>query len=123
MEVPLAQTPPQELRLGLDYGAGPVAVGSLVRMVGRQDRVHVGYGNIVGQDLGASAGFATLALYGSYRLTKAAQVSGGIDNVFDRTYAEHISRAGANVSGYNPATTRVNEPGRFLWVKLNLALN
>lgn len=123
MGVPLAQTPPQELRLGLDYGAGPITVGSQLRMVGHQDRVHVGYGNIVGQDLGASAGFATLALYSSYRITKATQVSGGIDNVFDRTYAEHISRSGAAVSGYNPATTRVNEPGRFLWVKLNLALN
>lgn len=123
MGVPLAQTPPQELRLGLDYGSGPVTVGSQVRMVARQDRVHVGYGNIVGQDLGPSAGFATLALYSSYRVTKAAQVSGGVDNVFDRTYAEHVSRAGANVSGYNPATTRVNEPGRFLWIKLNLALD
>lgn len=123
MGVPLAQTPPQELRLGLDYGTGPFTVGSLVRMVGRQDRVHVSYGSIVGQDIGATGGFATLALNGSYRASKMALVSAGIDNVFDRTYAEHISRAGATVSGYNPATTRVNEPGRFLWVKLNLALN
>ena len=93
-------------------------------MVGRQDRVHVGYGNIVGQDLGASAGFATLALI---RLLpdrrKGTQVSVGIDNVFDRTYAEHISRAGATV----PATTlpppRVNEPGRFFWLKASITLD
>ncbi len=123
MGVPLAQTPPQELKVGLDYATGPATVGGLVRMVGAQDRVHVGYGNIVGQDLGTSPGFATLALLSSYRFNKTALVSGGIDNVFDRTYAEHISRAGANVSGYNPATTRVNETGRFFWVKLNLALN
>jgi hypothetical protein len=31
--------------------------------------------------------------------------------------------AGVAISGYNPATTRVNEPGRFIWVKLNVALN
>jgi len=123
MDVALAQTPPQELRLGLDYASGPFSVGGLVRMVDKQDRVHVGYGNIVGLDIGETSGFATLALNGSYRFSKMALVSAGIDNVFDRTYAEHISRAGATINGYNPATTRVNEPGRFVWLKLNLALN
>jgi iron complex outermembrane recepter protein len=123
MNVALAQTPPQELRLGLDYAAGPISVGGLVRMVDKQDRVHVGYGSIVGLDIGETSGFATLALNGSYRVSKMVLVSAGVDNVFDRSYAEHISRAGATVSGYNPATTRVNEPGRFIWIKLNLALN
>jgi iron complex outermembrane receptor protein len=35
------------------------------------------------------------------------------------TYAEFISRNGAMVPGY-VTTTRVNEPGRTLWVKLDL---
>jgi iron complex outermembrane receptor protein len=39
--------------------------------------------------------------------------------VFDRTYAEHLSRSGAMVPGYLQ-TTRVNEPGQTLWMKVNL---
>ncbi len=123
MNVPLAQTPPHEVKLGVDYKTGPWTVGSLVRVVGKQDRVHVSYGNIVGQDLGATGGFATVALNGSYRLNKMALLSAGIDNLFDRTYAEHISRSGATVAGYSPATARVNEPGRFFWVKASLSFN
>lgn len=123
MGTALAQTPPQELKLGLEYGAGPFTVAGLARAVGRQDRVHLNYGNVVGQDLGASGGFGTLALNGSYRLNKTTTLVAGVDNVFDRTYAEHISRAGAAVNGYAPATTRVNEPGRFFWVKASFRLD
>ncbi len=123
MDVPLAQTPPQELRLGVDWQSGPWGAGALARMVAKQDRVHVGYGNIVGQDLGATSGFSTYAVNGSYRFGKRVLLSAGVDNLFDRTYAEHISRSGATISGYDPATTRVNEPGRFAWVKVNLMLD
>jgi iron complex outermembrane receptor protein len=123
LDVPLAQTPPQELRLGLDWQSGAWTLGTLARFVDRQDRVHVGYGTVVGQDLGKSDGFATLALYGNYRINKRAQLSAGIDNLFDRTYAEHISRAGSTVLGYDLATIRVNEPGRFLWAKINVTLD
>jgi len=47
-------------------------------------------------------------------------LSAGVDNLFDKTYAEHLSRAGSMVSGFTQ-TTRVNEPGRNLWVKANVA--
>jgi iron complex outermembrane receptor protein len=43
-------------------------------------------------------------------------VGTGVDNLFDKTYAEHLSRGGAMVSGF-VQTTRVNEPGRLLWLK------
>jgi iron complex outermembrane receptor protein len=55
---------------------------------------------------------------GGWRASKTVQVSAGVDNVFNKTYAEHISRAGAMVSGYTQ-TTRVNEIGRNAWVKAN----
>jgi len=45
-------------------------------------------------------------------------VSAGVDNLFDRTYAEHLSRGGSMISGF-VQTTRVNEPGRTLWLKLS----
>jgi iron complex outermembrane recepter protein len=118
----LAQTPPLEGRVGLDYKAGAWSYGGVVRAVASQDRVHVGYGTIVGQDQGATAGFATLALNASYKPNKKSLVSVGVDNVFDKTYFEHISRADAAVTGYTTdTTTRLNEPGRFLWLKATLA--
>ncbi len=123
MDVALAQTPPQELKLGIDWQSGPWSAGAMARFVDDQDRVHVGYGTIVGQDLGATPGFTTFAINGSYRFNKRFLLAAGIDNLFDKTYAEHISRTGAAIAGYDPATTRVNEPGRFAWIKLNMALD
>jgi iron complex outermembrane receptor protein len=123
MGVPLAQTPPDELKLGLGYETGAWTFGGLARVVRRQDRVQVNYGSIVGQDIGPTGGFATLALNASYRIGKRALLSAGIDNVFDRTYAEHISRAAAAVAGYDAPTTRVNEPGRFVWAKLSMSFD
>lgn len=117
LDMPLAQTPPLEGRLGLDYTTGPWTFGSLVRMVAEQDRVSPGYGNIVGVDLGSTPGFATLALNTSYKPDKTWQVSAGVDNVLDKSYAEHVSRSGAMVEGFTQ-TTRVNEPGRFWWLKV-----
>ncbi|MCL4182296.1 MAG: TonB-dependent copper receptor [Burkholderiaceae bacterium] len=123
MDVALAQTPPDELRLGLGYDSGAWTLGTLARFVRRQDRVHPGYGSIVGQDIGPSAGFATLALNASYRLGKRALISVGVDNVFDRAYAEHISRAAAAVAGYAPPAVRVNEPGRFAWARIGMTFD
>lgn len=123
MHVPLAQTPPDELKLGLGYETGAWTFGGLARLVRKQDRVHVDYGSVVGQDIGPSAGFATLALNASYRIGKRALLSAGIDNVFDRTYAEHINRAAAAVAGYDAPTARVNEPGRLVWAKLSMSFD
>lgn len=116
---PLAQIPPLESRFSLSYIETSWSAGVLVRAVARQDRVAIGQGNIVGQDTGTSDSFAVLSLNGSWRIMPSARLSAGVDNLFDTTYAEHISRSGASVSGY-PQTTRVNEPGRTFWARLDL---
>ncbi|AOS43517.1 catecholate siderophore receptor CirA [Lacunisphaera limnophila] len=115
---PLAQLPPLEGRLALAYATTDWSAGGLVRLVSAQDRVAVNQGNIVGQDIGRSSGFAILSLNASRRFGQHFRLSAGIDNLLDRTYAEHISRAGGMVSGFIQ-TTRVNEPGRTLWLKLD----
>jgi iron complex outermembrane receptor protein len=117
---PLAQQPPLEGRFGLSYATSTWTVGSLLRMVARQDRFAVNQGNIVGQDLGASAGFAVLSLNAGWRPTPRCQISVGVDNLFDKTYAEHLSRGGAMVAGFPPPSARVNEPGRSFWAKVDL---
>lgn len=121
----LAQLPPLEGRLGLTYDNKLWTVGSLLRLVSEQNRFDLNKGNIVGQDIGRTAGFAVFSLNAGYRLKKGALISGGIDNLFDRTYAEHISRTGSptgGIAGFDQ-TTRVSEPGRNLWVKLNVVLD
>lgn len=121
----LAQLPPLEGRLGLTYDNKVWTVGSLLRLVSEQSRFDANKGNIVGQDIGRTPGFAVFSLNGGYRPKKGTLISGGIDNLFDKTYAEHISRTGSptgGIAGFDQ-TTRVNEPGRNLWVKLNIALD
>lgn len=118
---PLAQMTPPDLRLGLNYDDKVWSFGTLLRVAAQQDRVDPNQGNIAGQDIGRTPGFAVFSLNGGWRPKKGVLLSGGVDNVFDKTYAEHISRAGAMVSGYTQ-TTRVNEPGRSVWLKIQLAL-
>ncbi|HET7832474.1 MAG TPA: TonB-dependent copper receptor [Gallionella sp.] len=115
----LAQLSPLEGRIGTTYDNGIWTVGSLVRLVAAQNRFVANQGNIVGTDISRTGGFGVLSLNGAYRINKNAQVSAGVDNLLDKTYAEHISRAGAMVAGF-AQTTRVNETGRNLWVKANL---
>jgi iron complex outermembrane receptor protein len=115
--LPLAQMPPLELRTGLDYTGPRWSAGMLWRAVSEQDRYALRQGNIVGQDLGRTGGFGVLSLNAGWKPAAGVLVSAGIDNLFDKAYAEHLSRGGAEVSGYEQ-TTRVNEPGRTLWLKL-----
>jgi hypothetical protein len=44
----------------------------------------------------------------------------GVDNLFNRAYAEPISRNMSAIPGYAVQSIRVNEPGRTLWLKASL---
>lgn len=112
----LAQMPPLEARVGLNWNDGIRSAGVLWRGVAAQTRVDQGKGNIAGRDVGKSSGFGVLSINGGYRIGERVQLTAGIDNLFDRKYAEHLSRGGFNVPGII-ADTRVNEPGRTLWAK------
>jgi len=118
----LAQIPPFEARLGLVWDNQVWSFGSLLRLVSRQNRYAVNEGNIVGQDIGRTAGFGIFSINAGYRPKKGVLLAAGIDNLFDKTYAEHISRAGAMVAGFTQ-TTRVNEPGRNLWLRASIAID
>ena len=116
----LAQIPPLEARLGLGYEAESWSTGLLVRGVERQDRFAVNQGNIVGQDIGATAGFAIVSLNAGWKPAKGWLITGGVDNLFNRAYAEHISRGTSMIPGYLVQSIRVNEPGRTAWLKASL---
>jgi iron complex outermembrane receptor protein len=114
---PLAQQPPLEARLGVAFAASAWSVGGLARLVAAQKRVALNQGTIIGQDLGRTGGFAVFSLNAGWRVNAHALLTTGVDNLFDQTYAEHLSRSGGAVTGY-PVTTRINEPGRTCWIRL-----
>lgn len=110
--------PPLEARANASWEGRRWSAGALLRAVARQDRVSVGQGNVVGRDLGPSAGFATFALNAGYRLSDAWQLTAGVDNVFDRDYAEHLNLSGSADFGFPADPVRIHEPGRTAWVRL-----
>ena len=116
----LPQVPPLEARLGLTYSHDRWSAGTLWRLVSAQHRVAVGSGNVVGQDFSSSAGFGVLSVNGAYRLNRHWKVSAGVDNLFGKTYTEHLNLAGDAGFGY-PGDRAINEPGRTLWSKLDFS--
>jgi len=119
---PLAQIPPLEIRLGTSYTTEKWSLGALWRLVDEQDRFDINKGNIVGQDIGPTDGFSVFSINAGWKPVPALLVSAGVDNVLDKGYAEHISRSGVSLPGFDQ-TTRVNEPGRTYWLKAQLAFN
>ncbi|OLU25628.1 TonB-dependent copper receptor [Pseudomonas sp. PA15(2017)] len=119
---PLPQMPPLEARLGLTYEQDRWSAGALWRVVAAQGRGSEGQGNVVGKDFGDSSGFAVFSLNAAYRVSDSLKLSTGIDNLFDKTYSEHLNLAGDAGFGYladNPQ--RINEPGRTLWTKVDFS--
>ena len=115
----LPQMPPLEARLGLDYAQGPWTAGALWRLVAAQHRYTQDQGNVVGRDMGASSGFGVLSLHASYRVQRQLKITVGVDNLLDKTYAEPLNLAGNAGFGF-PANTRLNEPGRTLWLRADM---
>lgn len=116
----LPQLPPLEWRLGMTWERDSWSAGLLWRAIAAQDRVDPGRGNIVGQDFGPTQSARVLSLNFGWQPAAALLVTAGVDNLLDETYAEHISRSGAAVSGFEQLA-RINEPGRTLWLKASYA--
>ncbi|SFC56644.1 TonB-dependent copper receptor [Pseudoalteromonas denitrificans] len=119
--LPLGQVSPLEAKLALNYQSEDWSFGALWRIVDKQDRVSVGQGNIVGQDLGKTSGFGVLSINGAWVTAKDIKVSFGVDNLFDKNYAEHVSKSGGgnDLLPLEDRTIQVNEPGQNFWVKLD----
>ncbi|NUF11275.1 TonB-dependent copper receptor [Acinetobacter oleivorans] len=116
---PLPQISPLEGRLNIRYVADKYNLGLLWRAVAEQNRVSLHQGNIVGYDLKPSKGFSTLSLNGSYHLRKDIDVSVGVDNVLDKTYTEHLNKAGSAGFGF-ASEEQFNNIGRNYWVRMSM---
>ena len=116
---PLPQIPPFDAKIGADYSNGPWSSGALLRLVAPQHRYALAQGNVVGRDFGASAGFGVFSVHAGYALTQQIKLTLGIDNLFDKAYAEHLNLAGNAGFGY-PGSLSINEPGRSVWLRADV---
>ncbi len=107
---PIAQTPPLNGKLQLDYAQGKWGIGTRINFVGNQSRID----NLSRQEVGETAGHGTLDMYGNYQLNKTFSLQAGVDNIFDKNYANHASRS--NIM--DTTAIKVNEPGRTAWIKV-----
>lgn len=116
----LPQMPPLDLRLTADYVHGPWSAGGIWRIVAKQTRYAQDQGNVVGYDFGPTGGFSTVSLYGGYKINRNLSLTAGVDNLFNKTYGEHLNLAGNSGFGFG-AATRFNDPGRTLWLRAALS--
>ena len=117
---PLAQLPPLDTKVSAQYARGHLSVAGLVRGVAAQRRIAINQGTIVGQDFAATPGFRVISANAGWKVTSHLQITAGVDNLLNATYAEHISRQGASIPGFATQVTQVREPGRMAWVRLNV---
>lgn len=115
----LPQIAPLEGRFNLRYIQDDYSLGAYLRTVAKQSRIAYHQGNIVGYDLAPSKSFATLSLNGSYRINAAMDLSVGIDNILNETYAEHLNKAGNAGFGY-ASEEQFNSIGRNYWARINM---
>ncbi|MEW6764460.1 MAG: TonB-dependent copper receptor [Pseudomonadota bacterium] len=112
----IAQLPPLNGRVGLDYSASNWHAGGRVRFAAQQHEIDT----VSGLDTIETPEYAVLDLYGGYNFSRTVSLKLGIDNVFDRLYAEHVNRAFSFTDGGIFATNeRIYEPGRTLWARLD----
>lgn len=118
--LPLAQLPPLESRVNVQYQHARWSVGGLARIVSAQRRIALNQGTIVGRDFAPTQGFRVLSANAGWKASSVVLVTVGVDNLLNETYAEHISRQGASIPGFALQTGQVREPGRTAWVRVSL---
>jgi iron complex outermembrane receptor protein len=116
---PLPQIPPLETRFGLSYENKKLAAGILWRAAAKQNRIAKDQGNVVGKDFADGKAFNVFSANVAFNVNDYLKISAGIDNIFDETYYEHLNLAGNAGWGFS-ANERIYEPGRNLWVKVNV---
>ncbi|MDQ7048536.1 MAG: TonB-dependent receptor [Enterobacterales bacterium] len=114
--IPLYQIPPVEGLIELNHHKDRVNLWLDVKWALTQTNVDSDpmYGS--GLDNEQSSAWLSVNFKASYELNHLWQLTLGINNVFDREYAYHVSRA--NMDPFNPEPILVNEPGRQFWLSI-----
>lgn len=109
---PLPEIPPLDIRysLGAHFCKQKFTPELMVRYAAKQDRISENYGETKTPD------FTVLDFKASYLFSDNIQIIGGIRNLFDEAYYEHLNRS---VKGSNQA---IYAPGRSFYLTLSLNL-
>lgn len=113
----LAQIPPLEGLASLNWHQGAWTAGAQLQWAATQDRVDtLSSSGIEGQglDVGETPGWGILNVNMAYQISSKVVLESGIDNVFDKGYAQHLNRGNA----FDPTQIQVNEPGRSAWLRM-----
>ncbi|WP_018405313.1 TonB-dependent receptor domain-containing protein [Marinobacter gelidimuriae] len=102
----LAQIPPLQFVQTLGWQQQGHSIEAQWQLARRQDRIDLASG----LDAGTSPGYGVFNLSGSHPLTGYLTFNWALDNLFDNTWAPHVSRR--NSDPFNTEAVRVNEPGR-----------
>ena len=73
---------------------------------------------LLGRTLALQQALERYPLIQGGKLIKYATLQGGIDNLFNKSYAEFVSKGADPSAGLQ--TVRVNEPGRQYWLRLQV---
>lgn len=114
----IAQTPPLEGVATVEYSQNNWTTGARMRAAAKQTRVDLDSSTGIsgqGLDVQETPGWGALDLYATYEVKQGINVDIGIDNLFDKAYAQHLNRANA----FDPTQIQVNEPGRAAWIKFS----
>ncbi|MCB1551287.1 MAG: TonB-dependent copper receptor [Alphaproteobacteria bacterium] len=107
----LSQIPPLEGRVSVDYIRDVWSFGTALNFAMKQNRTD---NDTALRDVGKTSGYGTLDLYAKADL-KPFDVSLGVYNLFDKTYAAHLNRGNA----VDPTEIQVNEPGRSIGLRIS----
>lgn len=110
---PLAQIPPVEASLALEYQADGWTAGGRVRGALRQTRVDANPATGSGRDVRETPGWVVLDLFASVAELEPLDIRLGVSNLLDATYATHLNRS----SVFDPTEVQVNEPGRSFFLQ------
>ncbi|MHC5225386.1 TonB-dependent copper receptor [Ignatzschineria sp. LJL83] len=122
-DIPLAQIAPLEWNNSLNWHNERFSAGIVWRVVNSQHRYAKEQGNIFGTDKGPGAGFGVVSLNASWKVQDDITVIAGADNIFNKNYSEFVSRSATEIYPYELENKyRVNEPGRRLWLRMNIDL-
>jgi iron complex outermembrane receptor protein len=112
---PLAQIPPLEVGATVEYATTDWMGAVQMRAAAKQTHADIETNNSSGLDTGETGGYAVFDVYGKIYSLDPVEVSMGVTNIFDKTYANHLNRP----NGFDNTVTQVNEAGRSVFVRVN----
>lgn len=113
---PLYNIAPLNGRVELAYEEATWEVGGRLNWSADQTRADTNPATGSGLDIEKTPGHATYDIFGSWAPDEQFEISAGVTNLLDATYASYLSES----NGFDPTVVKVNEPGRSFYVQASI---